>query len=174
MRGPLKEIDNLNWSTTCSGRKKVQIGLIHSVFIVMICLRQLSGRLTSLKYARGGATSNFSRLHAEMAACETKEPSNENSAANIQLSSSSSQRPTDARKLARKAAKAAAKAAKQAKRNAAPSLKSCCVCEETSMKLFRCQIDESKEWKFVCPSCWPKISCVQKIWLRPLSCDVTR
>ena len=66
-----------------------------------------------------------------------------------------------ARKAARKAAKKAAKAAKQAKRQGAPILKQCCICDKNEMKLFRCQIDESKEWKFVCPACWPSVSYVR-------------
>ena len=61
------------------------------------------------------------------------------------------------KKQARAARKAALKAAKAAKRDAKPALKSCSQCGQEAMKLYRCQVDASGAWVFVCPACWPSV-----------------
>ena len=63
-------------------------------------------------------------------------------------------------KLARAARKAAVKAAKAAKRAGKANLKTCSQCEKEAMKLYRCQVDATATWVFVCPACWPSVRCV--------------
>ena len=36
--------------------------------------------------------------------------------------------------------------------------KECDLCTKRQPLLYRCQIDATRAWKFVCPSCWPGVS----------------
>lgn len=60
----------------------------------------------------------------------------------------------------RKAAKAAAKAATRAKRDAGGiALKRCDLCGHERALLYRCTVDASQAWRFVCAgACWDSVS----------------
>ncbi len=36
--------------------------------------------------------------------------------------------------------------------------KACDLCAKRQPLLYRCQIDATRAWRFVCPSCWPAVS----------------
>ena len=76
-----------------------------------------------------------------------------------------------ARKVATKLAKAATRARKRGEPAAdadaeaevhSPAgselFKACDLCVERKPLLYRCQIDATRSWKFVCPLCWPGVS----------------
>eukprot|EP00297_Palpitomonas_bilix_P020965 CAMPEP_0113874444 /NCGR_PEP_ID=MMETSP0780_2-20120614/4337_1 /TAXON_ID=652834 /ORGANISM="Palpitomonas bilix" /LENGTH=56 /DNA_ID=CAMNT_0000860217 /DNA_START=104 /DNA_END=271 /DNA_ORIENTATION=+ /assembly_acc=CAM_ASM_000599 len=37
-------------------------------------------------------------------------------------------------------------------------MKICDLCKEAKDLLYRCRIDKTKKWHFVCKKCWPSVS----------------
>lgn len=62
------------------------------------------------------------------------------------------------RRSEKRARKRAAREAKRRKQEEALQGKPCDLCGAMCAKLFRCQIDASGRWRFVCPDCWPSVS----------------